>query len=194
MNLKKMVSKSIASFMVTTILFGNFSMCGIGISKVIAENLAAPEIEIQIENSKYVQYSYIETVQEEVAGENEGETVMQDVEKQIAGVAMQSKLSVKPIQVAETYLPTQNVNLSVSMPRINEYLPVRATVVTANTRYTTGEENKNINQSYDAATGLLNVSYENVSDEQGNIYANFNENAKDKFEIIYISYRSLCRK
>ena len=70
MNLKKIVSKSIASFMATTILFGNFSMCGIGISKVIAENLAAPEIEIQIENSKYVQYSYTETVQEEIAGEN----------------------------------------------------------------------------------------------------------------------------
>lgn len=186
MNLKKIVSKSIASFMATTILFGNFSMCGMGISKVIAENLAAPEIEIQIENQKYVQYNYTEIVQEEVEGENEGETVMQDVEKQIAGVAIQSKLSVKPTQTAETYLSTQSVNLSVSMPRINEYLPVRATVVTASTKYTTGEESKNINQSYDATTGLLSVSYENVSDEQGNIYANFNEDAKDEFEIIYI--------
>lgn len=174
MSLKNIVRKSIASLGAISLLFGNCSLCGIGLLEVIAENASVPEIGIEWTNEKYVQYSYNKTV--EVEG--------QETDVEVKGVAVQSKLSVYPTYEQDTYLPTERVEFSVALPTINGVFPQKSVVVEASTKSTTGEEsNTNFNQNYDSNSGLLTVSYENTPDE--NIYMEYSENAKDEFKIIY---------
>ena len=159
MNLKKFIFKTVAVFAVVSLLVGNCSLFGIGLSKVIAENLKAPEIEINLENEKYVNYQV----------------------GNYSGVAIQSKLEINTNQLKDTYMPTENANIDIALPKLNGYTPERASVVKASTQASTGEkENWNINQNYNKDSGLLNVSYKNDS------YSEYKENAKDEFEIIYI--------
>ena len=171
MSLKNTVKKSLAILGVITLLSGNCSLCGLGISKVIAENLSAPGITIELNNEKYVQHA--------IKKEN--------IEESHSGVALQTKLSLTAKQVKDEYMPTKTAVLEMNMPEIKGYLPERASIAKASTEATTGElNNLKINQSYSKESGLLTVSYENV-DEEGNIlYSEYKENAKDEFEIIYI--------
>lgn len=176
MSLKNIIKKSIASTMALSILFGNCSLCGMGLIKVIAEDLSAPEVIAQVENEKYVQFKYNKPIQE---GEQESE--------EVKGVAIQSKLTISPNYNQDTYLPIESVELEVNLPSLSGYLPEKASVVEAKTKFSTGEElNKNINQNYDSDSGLLTVSYKNIPNEEEQIYSEFNENAKDEFEIIYL--------
>ena len=176
MSLKNIIRKSIASLGAISLVLGNCSLCGMGLLEVIAENASMPEIVTEWTNEKYVQYSYNKTVK--VDGEEK--------EVRVKGVAVQSKLSVYPTYEQDTYLPTENVEVSVSLPSINGYLPEKAVVAEVSTKSTTGEENNtSFNQNYDSNSGLLTVSYENTPDENDNIYAEQVENAKDEFKIIY---------
>lgn len=176
MSLKNIIKKSVAMGMTISILSGNCSLSGIGLLKVIAEDANAPEIIAQVENEKYVQYQYTKLVQEEE----------QEKEVEIKGVAIQSKLSISSEYNQDTYLPTELVEIKINLPSINECLPEKASIVESKTQSTTGEElNKNINQNYDSSSGLLTMSYENIPNEEGNIYSSYNENARDEFEIIY---------
>ena len=159
-NIKNIIVKTVATAMSISMVFGNISICGQGLNQVIAENLSAPEIEIELQNKQYVQYK---------EGEN-------------AGVALQSTLSIYPKQTADTYLPTENVEIAANLPKLNGHFPEEAYVVEARTKSTTGEEvNTNINQSYNVDSGLLSISYENMQNQEGK----FNEGTKDEFEIIY---------
>ena len=56
MNLKNVFVKITAIFAVIAMIAGNFSLLGTGINAVIAEELKTPEIQADIELSKYVQY------------------------------------------------------------------------------------------------------------------------------------------
>lgn len=164
MSLKNIILKSLAVTVAISIVFGNISVCGIGISRAIAENSNAPDINIELQNEKYVQYK----------------------EEENTGVAIQSKLSINSNQTSENYLPTAKVELEVKLPSLNGCLPERAIVAEARTKATTGEEmNTSINQNYDSNSGLLKVSYENTANDEGEIYTG-NKDAKDEFEIIYI--------
>ena len=58
MSLKNIIRKTIASFGAISIVFGNCSLCGLGLVSVIAENQSAPAIKAELTNEKYVQYSY----------------------------------------------------------------------------------------------------------------------------------------
>lgn len=166
MSLKNFIKKSIATTMATSILLGNFSMCGMGISTVIAENINAPEIVAELKNEQYVQYN-----------ENE----------ENSGIAIQSKLSMYPKQEKDTYLPTESVEVEIELPSINGHVPEKALVAESITIATTGEKiNTRVNQNYDSNSGLLTIAYENIPNEEGNIYSEYKENTKDEFEIIYI--------
>lgn len=177
MSLKNIFSKSIASFMAVSIMFGNISICGIGLKQVIAENLNAPEINIKISNEKYVQYEYTKLVQEDT----------EEKEEVVKGVAIQSELSVNPIFNQDTYLPTEKVELGITMPSLNGFFPEKAKMVEANTKFTNGEEiNINVNQNYDSNSGLLTIVYENTPDENRIIDLQQIENLKDEFKLIYI--------
>lgn len=165
MNLKNIILKSVATTMAISIIFGNISVGGIGISKAIAEDSNVPDINIELQNEKYVQYK----------------------EETHAGVAVSSRLSIYSNQMNENYLPIESVNLEINLPKLNGCFPERATVVEGKTKATTGEElNTSIDQNYDTNSGLLTVSYENTKNGNESIYTDFNKDAKDDFEIIYI--------
>lgn len=160
MNLKKSLKKSVAAFITMSIISSNCYLCGLGLSKVIAEELKAPDLAISLDNSKYVQYS----------------------NEEYAGVAMQTSLKFNTVYEQEGYLPTKSVEVLLNLPALNGYYPERANVVTSNTYLTTGEKNNSdINQSYDINSGLLKLSYENK-----NNYSKFVKGINDEFEIIYI--------
>ena len=160
MNLKNILTKTIATFMAISIVFGNVSICGVGIANAIAENAALPEIELNAENTKFVK------------------TQTQNY----TGLAVQTKVSVNSKQSEETYLPTTSVEVQIKLPEVNSHFPERANVVLAKTMQTTGEkENVKINQNYDKTSGLLTVSYANENE-----YTKFVQDSKDELEIIYI--------
>ena len=160
MNLKNILTKTIATFMAISIVFGNVSICGVGIASVIAENAMLPEIELNAENTKFVK------------------TQTQNY----TGLAVQTKVSVNSKQSEETYLPTTSVEVQIKLPEVNSHFPERANVVLAKTMQTTGEkENVKINQNYDKTSGLLTLSYANENE-----YTKFVQDSKDELEIIYI--------
>ena len=160
MNLKNILTKTIATLMTISIVFGNVSICGVGIATAIAENAALPEIELNAENTKFVKTQT----------------------QSYTGLAVQTKVSVNSKQSEETYLPTTSVEVQIKLPEVNSHFPERANVVLAKTMQTTGEkENVKINQNYDKTSGLLTVSYANENE-----YTKFVQDSKDELEIIYI--------
>ena len=158
--MKNILTKTIVTPMTISIVFGNVSICGVGITNAIAENATLPEIELNAENTKFVK------------------TQTQNY----TGLAVQTKVSVNSKQSEETYLPTTSVELKIKLPEVNSHFPERANVVLAKTMQTTGEkENVKINQNYDKTSGLLTVSYANENE-----YTKFVQDSKDELEIIYI--------
>lgn len=201
MSLKKSVRKLTALLVAMLIVHSNCYMFGIGLSKVIAQDVKEPNVKLSLENTQYVQFNEeVETsensVQENQESSNvnsqeentENQTETQETseitksEKQYnSGVAVKAKLYMA-LEEQETSLPIKSSEIVISMPNINGFLPERASVVNANTALTTGEiNNQKINQNYDSNSGLLTVSYEN---EDAN--SNYNNESKDEFEIIYI--------
>lgn len=177
MSLKNILRKSIAALVAILLINSNCYLCGIGLSKAIAQDIKEPDIKLNVVNSQYVQFK--EEIEVEAETEIEGEEV---VEPQYnSGVAIQTKLEVA-IEEQETNLPIRKTELMVFLPSLNGYFPQRANVVDSDTLLSTGEENNNkINQNYDSNSGLLSVSYENEE-----AYSNYNQESKDEFEIIYI--------
>lgn len=187
MSLKKSIRKLIAAFVAMLMLHSNFYMFGLGLSKVIAQDIKEPSIILSLENTQYVQFKEeIEKTEEELeTTEPETEAVEendeQDEKEYNSGVAIKTKLQLG-LEEQETQLPIKGSEVVVSMPVLNGHLPERATVVRSNTALTNGESNiEKINQSYDSTSGLLTVSYSNEE-----AYLNYNKESKDEFEIIYI--------
>lgn len=175
MSLKNFIRKLVTILVAMLILHSNCYMFGLGLSKVIAQDIKEPDIRLSLENSQYVQFK------DEIKIE-ENETTEETQEKQYnSGVAIKTKLQLT-LEEQETNLPVKGTQIVVSMPTINECLPERANVVSANTSLTTGENNnQKINQNYDSNSGLLTISYENEGTN-----TNYNKESKDEFEIIYI--------
>ena len=200
MSLKNSIKKSVASFIAISLVYSNCYLCGLGLTRVIAQDIKEPSIELNLENAQYVQFKEeikpkVEELQE---NEEQQSTTIEQVEtpEQVevvkeeiveeepqfnSGVAIQTKIQTGITQ-EETQLPILKTEMSVVLPAINGFLPERANVVDSDTLLSTGEENNNrINQNYDASSGLLTVSWEN---EEAN--TNYNQESKDVFEIIYI--------
>lgn len=164
MNLKNVFVKITAIFAVIAMIAGNFSLLGTGINAVIAEELKTPEIQADIELSKYVQY------------DTNG----------AKGVIVKAKISEGDSQDKEKYKPVQNKTITVQASKINGEMPERVKVIANSTKAINGKDGaevefSNDNWNYDKDSGLLTISLENNSN-----YSTYVENAKDEFEIIYI--------
>ena len=159
MNLKSILGKITASIVALYLVLGNFAVAGLGISKVIAEEIYTPELAVEQSIEKYVQYN-------------------QDNYK---GAEIKTNISITENTTKENHLPVNDMKVQVQVPNINGTLPDRINIIKANTVLTNGTENSNVSQNYNKDTGLLIISYENQ-----NNYSEYNENAKDEFEIIYI--------
>ena len=164
MNLKNVFVKITAIFAVIAMMAGNFSLLGTGINAVIAEELKTPEIQADIELSKYVQY------------DTNG----------AKGVIVKAKISEGDSQDKETYKPVQNKTITVQASKINGEMPERVKVIANSTKAINGKDGaevefSNDNWNYDKNSGLLTISLKNESN-----YSTYVENAKDEFEVIYI--------
>ena len=147
----------------TYMILGNVAMTGLGLGQVIAADKKAPEVAVTSEVQKYVQYN----------------------KEEKKGAIVQQKVTLAEQGDESTHLPIQNVTLSIQAPAINSVLPTRVSIVGANTKATNGKENVEVNQHYQADTGLLTISYENEADKKGNIYSTYQEGAVDEFRIVY---------
>ena len=187
MSLKKSIRKLIAVFVAMLMLNSNCYMFGLGLSRVIAQDIKEPSINLSLENTQYVQFKEeIEKNEEELettGSETEAvEENNEQTEKEYnSGVAIKTKVQLG-LEEQETQLPIKSSEVVVGMPVLNGFLPERATVVNVSTTLTNVESNiEKINQSYDSTSGLLTVSYKNEE-----TYSNYNKDSKDEFEIIYI--------
>ena len=159
MNLKKIGQKITALFITTSMLYGNFAMCGVGIGRVIAENLKAPKLNMEITNSAFVRYD---------AGD-------------YLGTAIQSNLSIVPEQTESNLEPLATF-VEVNLPEIDGKYPEKVILAKSATYATSaGTGNAKVDQNYDQDSGLLSVAYENLSQGRSMV-----PNTRDEFEIIYI--------
>lgn len=159
MNLKSVMRKILASMVVLYMVGCNFAFAGIGLKRIIAEETKIPKILIDQNIQKYVQYN----------------------NQNNKGAAIQTGVNIKEDANSELYLPVENMNLEISVPKVNNQLPERVVISKSNTELTTGGENKEISQNYNKDTGLLTIAYKNKDN-----YTTYKENTKDEFEIIYI--------
>lgn len=167
MSLKNILKKITASIIVMYMVFGNFVIAGIGLGKVIAEDTNMPKILIENKLEKYVSYS-------------------NELGK---GAVIQSKLAIREESSKENHKEIAKTDIQIEVPKIDGILPERVSIISANTKLTNGKENGEISQNYNKESGLLNISCEN---EDG--YNEYQEQAKDEFEIIYIYKQEAYRE
>ena len=84
----------------------------------------------------------------------------------------------------EQYGPIKKSVTIVQAPEINGLKPERAEVIVKSTQATNG--GKSANYEYNSSTGSLKITAENNPGEDGNIYSEYVENARDEYEIIFI--------
>ena len=163
LRLKDLILKTTSSLIIGYMLMGNVCISGIGLAKVIAEEIQNFDISIKDDTVRYVQYN----------------------QENYKGVILQEKIVVSENSDANNYAPIQRMEYQIEVPRINNVLPERINILKANTELTKPNAD-NFNQNYDMNTGILNISYENNKDKDGNCYSEYKANANDNFEIIYI--------
>lgn len=163
LRLKDLILKTTSSLIIGYMLMGNVCISGIGLAKVIAEEMQNFGISIKDDTVRYVQYN----------------------QENYKGVILQEKIVVSENSDANNYAPIQRMEYQIELPRINNVLPERINILKANTELTKPNAD-NFNQNYDMNTGILNISYENNKDKDGNYYSEYKANANDNFEIIYI--------
>ena len=159
MNLKIISSKVIATLVAIYLVIGNCAVAGLGIAEIIAEDIQTPQVAVEQNIEKYVQYN----------------------KEYYRGAEIKTSICVKEQSPKERHLPVNSMKVQIQVPAISGILPERVNIVKSNTMLTNGTENYSVNQNYNKDTGLLIVSYENQ-----NKYSEYKENAKDEFEIIYI--------
>ena len=158
MNFKRALIKTIASSMAAYMVMGNLIITGVGVGQVIAEDAQVPEIVVESSVQKYIPYA----------------------NKYESGVVLQEKVLIGEENGKENHKQIENMKLEVRVPEIKGIKPSRISVIKSNMQLTAGKE-KDISQNYNWETGLLNI--ECVNSEA---YNQYQENAKDELEIIYI--------
>ena len=160
MSQKSIFRKLTALIVAVYMVLGNVSLVGMGFNKAIAEELNMPQITLEQQLEKYVQYN----------------------NQSGKGVVLKTKIQMgEDIPSKDQYKVIKSVKLEQQVPEINGKKPERVNVVESITTLTNGKTNGEINQNYDLNSGLLTISYENKDN-----YSEYKENAKDEFEIIYI--------
>ena len=158
MNFKRALIKTIASSMAAYMVMENLIITGVGVGQVIAEDAQVPEIVVESSVQKYIPYA----------------------NKYESGVILQEKVLIGEENGKENHKQIENMKLEVRVPEIKGIKPSRISVIKSNMQLTAGKE-KDISQNYNWETGLLNI--ECVNSEA---YNQYQENAKDELEIIYI--------
>lgn len=87
-------------------------------------------------------------------------------------------------QEDEEYKPLNSTETEMDMSKINGELPEKVEVIAKSTKATNGDEDgKNFEYNYNNQTGKLSIKIQNKADENGNIYSENVNNARDEIEI-----------
>lgn len=155
---KGKIKKVIAGMMATYMIAGNMLGVGIGLGQVIAEEIKAPGIVIESQEQAYVPYSNTYS----------------------KGTVLQDQIKIGQDNKDGKHMQVDNVNLEVTVPKLNDKTPERVSIIKANTKASNGKEEQ-VSQNYNKETGLLTIAYNNPEG-----YNQENETQKDEFEILYI--------
>ena len=92
----------------------------------------------------------------------------------------------------EDYAPLDSTGILLNLPKIQDEYPEEVKVIAKSTKATNGSENaKDFIFDYDKEKGALKIAVVNQTDEEGNIYDENIEGARDEYTIICY-YSSNC--
>lgn len=96
-------------------------------------------------------------------------------------------------QEDEEYKPLNSTKVEIDMSKINGELPEKVEVIAKSTKATNGDEKgKDFEYNYNNQTGKLDIKIQNKADEEGNIYSENVENARDEMEIYAYYAENAC--
>lgn len=102
------------------------------------------------------------------------------------GVLVQANLKTG-IEYGENqeYKPLNSTGVTVNLPKIQEKYPERVEVIGISTKATNGKDNAdNYHNDYDSENGVLKIVAVNSEDENGNIYKEKIDGARDEYRLI----------
>lgn len=133
------------------------------IEKLIDENKINQIIEVNLE--KYVNYK--------ISDESKGTLLQTNVKTGIE------------YEEGEEYTPIKATKTVINLPQIDGKYPESLEVIAKSTKATNGDSNgKDMYYSYDKETGKLEIVVDNKEDENGNIYTESVNGARDEFVVI----------
>lgn len=134
------------------------------ISEALDESKINSVLEMSLE--KYVNYSLDE--------QTKGTLVQMNVK---TGIEYAEGQEYKPLEYTETLLQA---------PKIEGEYPERVEFIAKSTKATNGDDNaKDIGYEYDRNSGIVRVGVQNKEDEQGNVYSENVNGARDEFVVLY---------
>ena len=134
------------------------------ISEALDESKINSVLEMSLE--KYVNYSLDE--------QSKGTLVQMNVK---TGIEYAEGQEYKPLEYTETLLQA---------PKIEGEYPKRVEFIAKSTKATNGDDNaKDIGYEYDRNNGIVRVGVQNKEDEQGNVYSENVNGARDEFVVLY---------
>lgn len=134
------------------------------ISEALDESKINSVLEMSLE--KYVNYSLDE--------QTKGTLVQMNVK---TGIEYAEGQEYKPLEYTETLLQA---------PKIEGEYPERVEFIAKSTKATNGDDNaKDIGYEYDRNNGIVRVGVQNKEDEQGNVYSENVNGARDEFVVLY---------
>ena len=134
------------------------------ISEALDESKINSVLEMSLE--KYVNYSLDE--------QTKGTLVQMNVK---TGIEYAEGQEYNPLEYTETLLQA---------PKIEGEYPERVEFIAKSTKATNGDDNaKDIGYEYDRNNGIVRVGVQNKEDEQGNVYSENVNGARDEFAVLY---------
>lgn len=134
------------------------------ISEALDESKINNVLEMSLE--KYVNYSLDE--------QTKGTLVQMNVK---TGIEYAEGQEYKPLEYTETFLQS---------PKIEGEYPERVEFIAKSTKATNGDDNaKDFGYEYDNNSGTVRIGVKNNEDEQGNIYSENVNGARDEFVVLY---------
>ena len=140
------------------------------IEKLIDESKIKPVIEVNLE--KYVNYN---------------------ISEESKGVLLQTNIKTGiEYEESEGYTPIKATKTVVNLPQIDGRFPETIEVLAKSTKATNGDDNgKDMYYSYDKESGKLEIVVDNKENDNGDIYTENVNGARDEF-IVISNYSSDC--
>ncbi|MBQ2938709.1 MAG: hypothetical protein IJE05_07620 [Clostridia bacterium] len=115
------------------------------------------------------------------------------LDEETKGLMIQANLKTGiEYEEGEEYKPLGLTGVILNLPKINDEYPQKVEVVGKSTKATNGSDSaKDFNYGYDSSKGELKIAVLNLGDDEGNLYRENIENARDEYTVI-VYYSDAC--